>query len=174
MKHLIPEIVAARSLAEDLGHAYYTIEHLLAAVIVDNDFAQQDLLGFVNLHTPLAEPGDIAMPTLGVQRVAKRLAHGDNLFDAIMAEGDEAHGPHFIKKHDLTQKDFLVRQNEAVLTSEGNVTDSAYDEFLAQKVNAARTSFAEGKFLTAEQVESKMLEKKQSLKNRDSSNGEPA
>lgn len=107
MKTLIQELMAGRSLAEELGHAYYTVEHILAASITENETAKQDLLGFVNLNIPLAEPGDIAMPTMGVQRVAKRLAQGQTLVDAVMAEGEDAHGPHFIKKHGLTQESFI-------------------------------------------------------------------
>lgn len=107
MKSQIHEVIAARLLAEELGHAYYTVEHILAASIAQNETAKQDLLGFVNLNIPLAEPGDIAMPTMGVQRVAKRLAKGQTLLDAVMAEGEDAHGPHFIKKHGLTQESFI-------------------------------------------------------------------
>ena len=107
MKALIKEVMAGRNLAEELGHVYYTVEHILAASVVGNNPAKQDLLGFVNLNIPFAEPGDIAMPTMGVQRVAKRLAQGQTLVDAVMAEGEDAHGPHFIKKHGLTQESFI-------------------------------------------------------------------
>lgn len=108
MRSTIAEIIQARALAEALGHAYFTVEHILTASLESKEEAKEDLLGFIKLNTPMAEPGDIAMPTLGVQRVAKRLAQGSSLYDAVMAEGEEAHGPHFIKKHNLTQQDFII------------------------------------------------------------------
>lgn len=106
MRTTIAEVIQARSLAEDLGHAYFTVEHILTASLTSNQQAKEDLLGFIKLNIPMAEPCDIAMPTMGVQLVAKRLAQGSTLYDAVMAEGEEAHGPHFIKKHNLTQQDF--------------------------------------------------------------------
>lgn len=107
MKTMMQEVMAGRTLAEELGHAYYTVEHILAASIAENEASKKDLLGFIKLNIPFAEPGEIAMPTMGVQRVAKRLAQGQTLLEAVMAEGGDAHGPHFIKKHGLTQESFI-------------------------------------------------------------------
>lgn len=91
----------ALKLAEALNHAYCTVGHLLVVAHPSQKELCSDVLAFIIEHTPPLKPRGTLEPTLGFQRVVKRMVEGADLVDAIASEGQDAWGPRFLAEHGL-------------------------------------------------------------------------
>ena len=120
----------ALALANDRNHEYATLEHLLLALVddqdaaavmracnVDIDLIRQQLTNYVDneLSSLVIEDGDDAKPTAGFQRVIQRaVIHvqssgreevtGANVLVAMFAER-ESHAAYFLQEQDMTRYD---------------------------------------------------------------------
>jgi len=120
----------ALALANDRSHEYATLEHLLLALVddqdaaavmracnVDVDLIRQQLTNYVDneLSSLVIEDGDDAKPTAGFQRVIQRaVIHvqssgreevtGANVLVAMFAER-ESHAAYFLQEQDMTRYD---------------------------------------------------------------------
>ncbi|NNE21117.1 MAG: ATP-dependent Clp protease ATP-binding subunit ClpA [Rhizobiales bacterium] len=120
----------ALSVANDRGHEYATLEHLLLALIEDTDAAavmracnvdlavlQRNLESYVDneLASLVLDDGEDSKPTAGFQRVIQRaVIHvqssgreevtGANVLVAIFAER-ESHAAYFLQEQDMTRYD---------------------------------------------------------------------
>ncbi len=120
----------ALALANERGHEYATLEHLLLALIDDQDAAavmracsvdldrlRADLTGYIDseLANLIVANGEDSKPTAGFQRVIQRaVIHvqssgreevtGANVLVAIFAER-ESHAAYFLQEQDMTRYD---------------------------------------------------------------------
>ena len=120
----------ALALANDRNHEYATLEHLLLALVddqdaaavmracnVDLDLLRQQLTNYVDneLSSLVIEDGEDAKPTAGFQRVIQRaVIHvqssgreevtGANVLVAMFAER-ESHAAYFLQEQDMTRYD---------------------------------------------------------------------
>ncbi|MGD1934036.1 MAG: ATP-dependent Clp protease ATP-binding subunit ClpA [Candidatus Phaeomarinobacter sp.] len=120
----------ALALANERGHEYATLEHLLLALIDDSDAAavmracsvdldklRTDLAAYIDneLANLIITSGEDSKPTAGVQRVIQRaVIHvqssgreevtGANVLVAIFAER-ESHAAYFLQEQDMTRYD---------------------------------------------------------------------
>lgn len=87
-------------LAESLNHAYCTVEHLIVVAYRDQRELFADVIQFINDNTPALQSGETLNPTLGFQRVVKRITiEGFDLISAIAAEGPSSRGLLYLAKH---------------------------------------------------------------------------
>ncbi|MEB0140351.1 MULTISPECIES: hypothetical protein [unclassified Undibacterium] len=97
-------VMRAWKLAESLDHGYCTIEHLIAVAYRDNNELWADVTKFIIDNAPELQSGETLGPTLGFQRITKRmLIDGSDLVSAITAEGADAWGPIFLARHGVTE-----------------------------------------------------------------------
>src|SRR5207247_2076549 len=120
----------ALALANERHHEYATLEHLLLALIDDQDAAavmracnvdldklRRNLVAYIEseLESPVTEGADDSKPTAGFQRVIQRaVIHvqssgreevtGANVLVAIFAER-ESHAAYFLQEQDMTRYD---------------------------------------------------------------------
>ncbi|TNE40555.1 MAG: AAA family ATPase, partial [Alphaproteobacteria bacterium] len=129
-KSLEEALHQALTYASERSHEYATLEHLLLALVDDNDAAavmracdvnlselKEKLLAYVNddLATLKVDNGEEAKPTAGFQRVIQRaVIHvqssgreevtGANVLVALFAER-ESHAVYFLQEQDMTRYD---------------------------------------------------------------------
>lgn len=93
-------VLRAFKLAESLNHGYCTIEHIIVVHYLKLPALRTEVMAFLIDHVPELNAGHSVSPTLGFQRVVKRLANGGKeLAAAIHAEGVDAWGVKFLTKH---------------------------------------------------------------------------
>ena len=133
----------ALSVANDRGHEYATLEHLLLALIDDTDAAavmracnvdldvlQRNLEAYINdeLASLVLDDGEDSKPTAGFQRVIQRaVIHvqssgreevtGANVLVAIFAER-ESHAAYFLQEQDMTRYDAVNYLSQEYLAQE--------------------------------------------------------
>src|SRR6476661_3367614 len=129
-RNLEQSLHRALALANERHHEYATLEHLLLALIDDQDGAavmracnvdldklRRSLIGYLDaeLGNLVAEGNDDSKPTAGFQRVIQRaVIHvqssgreevtGANVLVAIFAER-ESHAAYFLQEQDMTRYD---------------------------------------------------------------------
>ncbi len=91
-------------ISKDMGHAYVTVEHLLAAKYADNQTVYEDLVDFFVKGIPQRESEPHIEPTKGFLLVLYSMFAGASLIDAIKKTSPDGHGVFYINKHKLDKK----------------------------------------------------------------------
>src|SRR5215471_15817919 len=114
-RNLEQSLHRALGLANERHHEYATLEHLLLALIDDQDAAAVMRACNVELEKLVSDGNDDSKPTAGFQRVIQRaVIHvqssgreevtGANVLVAIFAER-ESHAAYFLQEQDMTRYD---------------------------------------------------------------------
>ncbi len=91
-------------ISQDMGHAYVTVEHLLAAKFADNQTVHDDLVDFLETSLPSRESEAHIEPTKGFLLVLYSMSAGTPLIDAIKKTCPDGHGVFYINKHKLDKR----------------------------------------------------------------------
>ena len=139
-RNLEQSLHRALALANERRHEYATLEHLLLALIDDQDAAavmkacsvdleklKKSLVGYIDteLENLVTDGSDDSKPTAGFQRVIQRaVIHvqssgreevtGANVLVAIFAER-ESHAAYFLQEQDMSRDDAVNYMNHGTL-----------------------------------------------------------